>query len=201
MNLARVLEKFELLVDVPKSVWAIREIVLQLAVRGMLTKRVEGESVKEQQDQIEAFRVRRERRVEPEVNDGPFLIPTTWAWVPVGDAMELFNGKAFKQEDWSSEGTPIIRIQNLNNESAAFNRCNSEVEPRFHVTDGDLLISWSGTPGTSFGAFIWNRGSAYLNQHIFRCELPEGVYVKEFLRLAVNARLDEMISGRVKSRV
>ena len=108
--------------------------------------------------------------------------------------MSMINGRAFKPHEWAAEGTPIIRIQNLNNENAAFNRCKADLDPKFHVQDGDFLISWSGTPGTSFGAFIWTRGFAYLNQHIFRCDLVEGVFVKEFLRLAINARLDEMIS-------
>jgi type I restriction enzyme S subunit len=108
--------------------------------------------------------------------------------------MNLINGTAFRPSDWTSEGTPIVRIQNLNNENATFNRYSGEIEPRFYIRSGDFLISWSGTPGTSFGAFIWNRGLAILNQHIFRCELVDGIFVKEFLRLAVNARLDEMIS-------
>jgi hypothetical protein len=32
----------------------------------------------------------------------------------VGEICDLINGKAFKPEDWSETGTPIIRIQNLN---------------------------------------------------------------------------------------
>jgi type I restriction enzyme S subunit len=108
--------------------------------------------------------------------------------------MDMINGKAFKPEEWSTAGTPIIRIQNLNNQNAPFNHCKAALDPKYNVQNGDFLISWSGTPGTSFGAFIWTRGFAYLNQHIFRCELVDGLFLKEFLRLAINARLDEMIS-------
>ena len=194
MNLETFFEKFDLFADAPDAISSIREIMLQLAVRGKLTDQSRDESVKPQLQLSEAFRIRRGRRGEPDSEDVPFEIPKNWGWTAVGDAMDMVNGKAFKPGDWSSEGTPIIRIQNLNNENAAFNRCNAEVDPKVHVNDGDFLISWSGTPGTSFGAFIWNRGFAYLNQHIFRCELVEGVFVKEFLRLAINARLDEMIS-------
>ena len=38
---------------------------------------------------------------------------------------------------------------------------------KYMIDTGTLLFSWSGTPGTSFGAYIWNRGKAVLNQHIF----------------------------------
>ena len=86
--------------------------------------------------------------------------------VPFGSTCTLQNGRAFKPSEWSEIGTPIVRIQNLNDESKSFNYCNFEVEERFHIKTGDLLFSWSGTPGTSFGAFFWNRGKGFLNQHL-----------------------------------
>lgn len=89
---------------------------------------------------------------------------------------------------------PIIRIQNLNSPSAPFNYCAGIVEPRHRVSPGNLLISWSGTPGTSFGAFIWNGPPGVLNQHIFRVEAYGDAYELRFLEIAVNARLDEMIA-------
>lgn len=187
-------EKFQLFAELPNAVSALREIVLQIAIRGALTERRDDESCDKQLRIVDSFVARRRRRVAGAKSEIPFSVPESWAWVGVGDVMEMVNGKAFKPEHWSSDGKPIIRIQNLNNETAPFNHCSFEVERRYHVADGDLLISWSGTPGTSFGAFIWNRGPAYLNQHIFRCELIEGVFVKDFLRFAINARLDEMIS-------
>ena len=194
MKLENFFEKFDQFADAPNAIPAMRELVLQLAVRGNLTDRIGSESSKAQLALAEAFRIRRAKREAPDAEDVPFPIPDNWGWVAVGDSMDMLNGRAFKPDEWSTEGTPIIRIQNLNNEHAAFNRCKADLDPKIHVHTGDFLISWSGTPGTSFGAFIWNRGFAYLNQHIFRCELVKGVFEKAFLRLAINARLDEMIS-------
>jgi type I restriction enzyme S subunit len=194
VNLETFFEKFELFAHAPEAVSKLRELFLQLAVRGKLTEQADDESCQRQLGLAEAFRIQKGRRDEPDSEDIPFLIPRNWGWVAVGDTMNMINGKAFKQEEWSTNGTPIIRIQNLNNKNSGFNYCNTEQDPKIHVHDGEFLISWSGTPGTSFGAFIWHRGFAYLNQHIFRCELVTGVFIKEFLRLAINARLDEMIS-------
>ncbi len=108
--------------------------------------------------------------------------------------MNLVNGRAFKPSDWSTVGLPIVRIQNLNDRSAPFNHCAFEVDPKHRLRSGDFLISWSGTPGTSFGAFIWTGPDGVLNQHIFRAELYGGCYEPEFLRVVINARLDEMIA-------
>lgn len=187
-------EKFDQFADAPDAVAKMREIILLLSVRGKLSEQSSSESCDSQLAAARAFAERKGKTFESEPNEAPFPIPENWGWVAVGHSMNLVNGTAFKPEDWTPDGLPIVRIQNLNNENAPFNRYNGEIDPKFYIRSGDFLISWSGTPGTSFGAFIWNRGQAILNQHIFRCELVEGVFLKEYLRLAVNARLDEMIS-------
>ncbi|WP_163831689.1 restriction endonuclease subunit S [Spartinivicinus ruber] len=109
--------------------------------------------------------------------------------VPFGETCKLQNGRAFKPIEWSDFGVPIIRIQNLNDETKPFNYCNFEVDEKFHINTGDLLFSWSGTPGTSFGAFFWKRGKGFLNQHIFRVDVDERKVDKAYLRYAINSKL------------
>lgn len=84
--------------------------------------------------------------------------------ISIGETGEYINGIGFKESDWDGSGLPIIRIQNLTNESKPFNFTSREVEKKFHVKDGDILVSWSAT----LDAFIWRRGPAILNQHIFK---------------------------------
>ncbi len=120
-------------------------------------------------------------------------LPEGWASVRVGEACRLVNGRAFKPSDWGADGLRIIRIQNLNNLHAPFNHYSGSVEAKFLVQEGELLFAWSGTPGTSFGAHIWTRGTAILNQHIFRVLDYEGLFDKGFLRRAINVRLDHLI--------
>lgn len=115
-----------------------------------------------------------------------------WRGMTIGDACTLVNGKAFKPSDWGKEGVPIVRIQNLNDETAKFNYFNGEIEGKYRIQSGALLFSWSGTPGTSFGAFIWNRGEAVLNQHIFNV-IPHIGIDKMFLKVTLDGRLDEII--------
>lgn len=113
--------------------------------------------------------------------------------VAFGSICKLQNGRAFKPSDWSESGDPIIRIQNLNDESKPFNYCDFEVDEKFHVNSGDLLFSWSGTPGTSFGAFFWRRGFGVLNQHIFKVTVDDLIISKDYLRYAINSKLHEII--------
>jgi type I restriction enzyme S subunit len=116
-----------------------------------------------------------------------------WQEVKIKDVCSLINGKAFKPKEWAQNGLPIIRIQNLNNEAADFNYCNFSVEEKYYVNDGDLLFAWSGTPGTSFGAHIWNGGKAVLNQHIFRVLIDEKELNKKFFMYLLNKNVDQYI--------
>ena len=182
----------------------IRKVLLEFAVRGALSEKDSGDpparellqyATKDRTAQAVAAPGRSKRRTLPRRSlEAPFALPVTWEWIAIGDAMNLVNGRAFKPSHWGSTGLPIVRIQNLNNSSAPFNYCSFEVAPKFHLKPGDFLISWSGTPGTSFGAFIWEGPPGILNQHIFRAELFGGIYNPKFLRVAINARLDEMIA-------
>ena len=122
------------------------------------------------------------------------VVPEGWELKKIKDVCRLINGRAFKPTDWGTEGLPIIRIQNLNNPARSFNYFNSEVDEKFLIEHGELLFAWSGTPGTSFGAHIWNGGKAILNQHIFRVIPNLKLIDKTFLKYALNNNLDVFIS-------
>lgn len=95
-------------------------------------------------------------------------VPDHWEVKPLKHLTDFINGAPFKPEDWSQDGVPIIRIENLNG-GDNFNGYEGSVRERYHVSKGDLLFGWSGNRGTSFGPFLWRReGLHYLNQHIFR---------------------------------
>jgi len=120
-------------------------------------------------------------------------LPTGWAEATIGDLVHLVNGMAFKPSQWSGEGMPIIRIQNLNDADAPFNYCSEDLPEKFLVSTGDLLFAWSGTPGTSFGAHLWRGGNAWLNQHIFNVRFDRTHLHPSFLRYAINQNLDSYI--------
>ena len=113
----------------------------------------------------------------------------------IGDLCELQNGRAFKQSEWQDHGHPIIRIQNLSDPQKGFNYAADGYPSKFWVDRGDILFSWSGTPGTSFGCFRWNGQPGWLNQHIFNMRLknPEQIDGDYFI-LAINGVMREIIN-------
>lgn len=111
----------------------------------------------------------------------------------LGEICNFINGKAFKPSEWEKEGLPIVRIQNLNDENAEFHFYSQAIDDKYIINDNQLLFSWSGTPGTSFGAFFWSRGKAVLNQHIFKV-IPKININLDFLKYLLNGNLDIIIS-------
>jgi type I restriction enzyme S subunit len=116
-------------------------------------------------------------------------IPREWEVVRLRDVADYINGYAFSPRDWKSEGLPIIRIQNLNDPNAEFNYFDGEIDGRYIIENGDLLFSWSA----SLGAYIWNRGRAILNQHIFKV-VPKEKVEKSFLYYALFLAIEQLRS-------
>ncbi len=90
-------------------------------------------------------------------------VPEHWNRTALKFLADYQNGYPFKPEDRGTEGLPIIRISQLtgNDEPAYY---SGDLDERVKVRDGDLLFTWSAT----IDSFIWDKGEAWLNQHIFR---------------------------------
>ena len=158
----------------------LKNSILWNAIQGKITQ----QNSKENACDIVPFSVR-SQVIESETY---FDIPNNWCWCKIGDLFNLVNGKAFKPTDWSENGLPIVRIQNLNDTMAPYNYYDGEIEDKYILRGGELLFSWSGTPGTSFGAYIWQGGKAVLNQHIF-IVYPRINLDCQYLRYALNGEL------------
>ena len=135
----------------------------------------------------------REGETQPRLRFPEFQNGGEWDVRTIGDMFHLINGCAFKPEDWKPSGTPIIRIQNLNDPSAEFNYSQAPVLERNRIESGDLLFAWSGTLGSSFGARVWNGPSGVLNQHIFKVLMDEQQITLPF-SLLVLSRVEEDIA-------
>lgn len=112
--------------------------------------------------------------------------PAGWERKALGELGRYLNGRAFKKQEWRSTGRPIIRIQNLTGSSDAFNFFEGEVDDRYVVRPGDLLVSWAAT----LGSYIWTGPEAVLNQHIFKVESNIDLKFHKYL---LDHKLDELM--------
>lgn len=103
------------------------------------------------------------------------MVPKGWTLLQVSDICKLQNGNSFKPHEWDTQGLPIIRIQNLNG-SDNYNYFSGVPQDKWLVEPGQLLFSWAGTKGVSFGPFIWNGSKGVLNQHIYKVFANENIH-------------------------
>lgn len=91
-------------------------------------------------------------------------IPAGWEVSKLKYLGRYVNGYPFKPDDWGDKGKPIIRIQDLTGSNDSPNYYDGDIDAKYHIKNGDILVSWAAT----LDAFIWNKGDGLLNQHIFK---------------------------------
>lgn len=110
--------------------------------------------------------------------------------IRLGDVATYINGYAFKPADRGEKGLPIIRIQDLTGNVYDLGFYDGEYPEKIEINDGDVLISWSA----SLGVYVWNKGKALLNQHIFKVAFDKVEINKQYFVYAVKYKLIEMAS-------
>lgn len=187
MDAQTFLHNFATVADAPGGVQRLRDLVLELAVRGRLVEQSEEDepasagldAVRADKGNTLADSIRGGGAVpripEPAEHDGD--LPPGWEWARVDDTGDYVNGLAFKNSDWKPAGIPIIRIQNLTNPSVPFNYADGPFPEDRMAHDGDILVSWSAT----LNAFRWYRGDAVVNQHIFKVIPDHRVVTTDYL--------------------
>lgn len=121
----------------------------------------------------------------------------------VYDFAEFINGTAFKQREYGSTGLPIIKIAELKSgiTSSTLLYSGSNKDEKYYIQNGDILFSWSGNPDTSIDVFIWARGDAILNQHIFNVKSRYGakwftyLMLKSYMPVFAKIAMDKQTTG------
>lgn len=111
-----------------------------------------------------------------------------WKKVKLGDIATYINGCAFKPSDWSNQGVPIVRIQNLTGSFSETNYYDKHYNSKYEINNGDVLISWSA----SLGVYVWDKGKAILNQHIFKVVFNKIDIDKTYFIFAIKSLLEKM---------
>ena len=162
MTPAKFIEVFDTIAEAPGGIERLRELVLQLAVRGKLVPQEEGDEPAEVLlDRIadEKSRLIKERKLRipkplPPIatRDIPFDVPDQWEWVRLGD---IANSRLGKMLDKSKNKGPYRRyLRNANVQWFRFDLSDvlelrledAELE-ECSVKENDLVVCEGGEPG------------------------------------------------------
>ncbi|WP_083218577.1 restriction endonuclease subunit S [Bradyrhizobium icense] len=97
-----------------------------------------------------------------------------WKRFTLGEVLTLVNGRAYKQDELLENGTPVVRIQNLNGGSNWYYSDLNLPDDKY-CENGDLLFAWSAT----FGPYFWSGCRAIYHYHIWKV-LPSPLLDKKY---------------------
>ncbi|MCK6525500.1 restriction endonuclease subunit S [Myxococcota bacterium] len=197
---------FETLAEAPDGVKRLRELVLQLAVRGKLVPQDAGdEPASILMRRVAAKRIELGGRpskggaVPPD--EFPYLIPATWAWVRFGDIFECRLGKMLDKAKNRGSLHPYLRNANVRWGSFDLSdvlemRLEEHEVPDVTVRKGDLVICEGGEPGRSA---VWDSDKPFVIQkalHRARPYLVDSRYYQIHLRVdCASGRVAELFTG------
>lgn len=99
-----------------------------------------------------------------------------WKSYKLGEIATFYNGRAYKNEEFKSFGTPIVRIQNLTGEGKTV-YSDLELDANKYIEAGDLIYAWSAT----FGPYIWKGPRSIYHYHIWKIECNDQLLDKQYL--------------------
>lgn len=94
-------------------------------------------------------------------------IPSGWKLQSLSEIGEFRNGLAMQKFPVVDDGSvlPVIKIAQLRaGSTAGADLASGLIDPKFVISDGDILFSWSGTLEIEH----WAGGPGALNQHLFK---------------------------------
>ena len=157
-------EKFASIADAPGAVARMRELVLDLAVRGKLMPQDPNEEpAKETLKRVDAEReqlvkakgIRRHDTLGPvPVEAIPFAIPVNWQWCYLADVCFLITDGAHHTPQYLESGVPFLSVKDVSRGSIDFSstryiseEAHRELCKRCQPELGDVLLTKVGTTG------------------------------------------------------
>jgi type I restriction enzyme S subunit len=99
-------------------------------------------------------------------------MPEGWHMGTVGELASVQSGYAFKSLDWQTDGNPVIKIKNIDNNTIDIINCDcvpdmiAEKAIKFKLSAGDLLIAMTGATIGKIGIMPRTNQPYYLNQRV-----------------------------------
>jgi type I restriction enzyme S subunit len=99
-------------------------------------------------------------------------VPEGWKKGSVGDLVNVQSGYAFKSKEWQIEGSPVIKIKNIENNTIDLDNCQcisqsvADKAQKFLLSGGDFLIAMTGATVGKVGIMPRTKKNYYLNQRV-----------------------------------
>ncbi|MEA3277243.1 MAG: restriction endonuclease subunit S [Pseudomonadota bacterium] len=158
------LTQFGHLADAPNGIAKLRELILQLAVKGELVPQdpndepasVLLERIRAEKERLVSERMIKKTKSLPPIDpdETPFVVPNGWMWAHLTDVLGLVTDGDHQPPPRSESGKPFLVIGNLNQGRVTFEGCRWVPEAYYRELDwgrkpriGDILYTVTGSYG------------------------------------------------------
>lgn len=182
-----LIDNLPLVAGAPNGIKKLRELILELAMRGKLVPQDPSDEpasellkrIAEEKTRLVAEgKIKKQKALsERDAEDPAFELPAAWAWARLADVVNVLNGRAYKKEELLDAGTPVLRVGNLFTSNHWYYSTLTLEEDKY-CNPGDLLFAWSA----SFGPFIWHGERSIYHYHIWKLDFyAKGQLSKHYL--------------------
>ena len=184
-------EKFDQLADAPDALSKMRELLLELAVRGALSERL---SADRNEEMWREFIDRMDQRTSESAMcmQAPFGIPGVWRWVCLDD-LGTTKVRNDAEDDSRASFVPMASVSSTYGVAAqSEERTWGEIKRGFtHFADGDVVMAkitpcFENAKSAVMRKLVNGIGAGTTELHVFRRSTP--VVLPEFVLLYVKTR-------------
>ena len=203
----RIADHFDTLTSDPRTIEALKQTVLQLAVQGKLVPQdpddepasVLIEHIKEKKAKlVREGTARRRKPLSPlKSSEVPFELPASWAWIKLDEIAEIAGGVA-KGRNLSKSETivlPYLRVANVQRGYLDLSKIKEIVikvdeQEKYLLKDRDLLLTEGGDADKLGRSAIWREEipNCIHQNHIFRARPYLSELASEWIMLCTNSR-------------
>lgn len=198
------LENLTQLTTRPYQIKALRQTILNLAVRGKLAKQdTTNELVKETLKQIKIERdnlvyrshIRREKPLDKnDGNEPPFYVPHTWCWARIGEVALFTQYGTSTKSTPAEQGVPVLTMGNIQDGEVVFGKekkipDESEELPMLFLRKFDLLYNRTNSAELvgKTGIYLGENNRRTFASYLIRIRLSHTFSSPRYVNLAMNA--------------
>ena len=188
----------------PYQIKALRQTILNLAVRGKLAE----QDIKDEpaQDTLKEIRIERDnlvhrkhiRREKPldKIDGGepPFCVPHTWCWARIGEVALFTQYGTSKKSTPAEQGVPVLTMGNIQDGGVVFGKekkipDDSEELPTLFLRKFDLLYNRTNSAELvgKTGIYLGGDNCRTFASYLIRIRLSQEFSSPQYVNFAMNA--------------
>jgi type I restriction enzyme, S subunit len=210
-----IAEHFDLLFQGPEHLAPLRQSILELAVRGKLTYREDGDEPakellkriqEEKKKLIDGGKLKKEKLPQPNKEiEKPFELPKGWEWAKLIEISQLITDGTHVTPNYVSSGIPFISVNNMIGNKISFGSAKfiTEDEHAFFTKrckpeKGDILFGKVGSIGVCDVVEVDHEFSIFVQialLKIFQNEINSYYLKYAIMSSSIQNQVNRMASG------